>query len=67
MAIQIRGLEVRFRDASGADVPVLDIRDLTLEDGPESLKTWQVDQGQYATRPDEAWDGFFLTRFRKRS
>ncbi|MCB9620930.1 MAG: ATP-binding cassette domain-containing protein, partial [Sandaracinus sp.] len=33
MAIQIRGLEVRFRDASGADVPVLDIRDLTLEDG----------------------------------
>ncbi len=40
---------------------------LTLENGPESLNTWQVDQGQYATRPGEAWDGFFLTRFRKRS
>lgn len=40
---------------------------VTLDNGPESLKNWLVDQGQYATRPGEAWDGFFLTRFRKRS
>jgi 16S rRNA (cytosine967-C5)-methyltransferase len=38
------------------------------EDGPEYLKTWQVAQGQYQTNPtDEALDGFFLMRFRKRS
>lgn len=40
---------------------------LALEDGPESLNSWRVDKGQYETRPGGAWDGFFLTRFRKRS
>ncbi len=39
-----------------------------LEDGPESFDTWKIAQGQYQTNPaDAAWDGFFLTRFRKRS
>jgi len=33
MAIQIRGLEVRFRDTRGNDVPVLDVKQLDLEDG----------------------------------
>lgn len=33
MAIHIRGLEVRFRDTRGADVPVLDVKELNLEDG----------------------------------
>lgn len=41
--------------------------ELTLENGPESLNPWRVDQGQYTTQPGGAWDGFFLTRFRKRS
>jgi 16S rRNA (cytosine967-C5)-methyltransferase len=40
---------------------------VTLENGPESLDTWRMDTGQYATQPSGAWDGFFLTRFRKRS
>lgn len=40
---------------------------LTLEDGPEILEPWKLEQGQYATLPSGAWDGFFLTRFRKRS
>lgn len=33
MPIRIRGLEVRFRDTRGAEIPVLDVRDLTIEDG----------------------------------
>ncbi|HOH30172.1 MAG TPA: hypothetical protein PLC40_10890, partial [Candidatus Hydrogenedentes bacterium] len=38
------------------------------EDGPESFNSWKTAQGQYQTTPaDEAWDGFFLTRFRKQS
>ncbi len=38
------------------------------EDGPESFNTWKTAQGQYQTNPaDAAWDGFFLTRFRKQS
>ncbi len=37
------------------------------EDGPELFNTWKTAQGQYQTTPaDAAWDGFFLTRFRKR-
>jgi len=41
--------------------------ELTLENGPEILNPWRVEQGQYTTQPGGAWDGFFLTRFRKRS
>lgn len=38
------------------------------EDGPELFNTWKTAKGQYQTNPaDAAWDGFFLTRFRKRS
>lgn len=46
---------------------VLQDGDLVLENGPEMLHSWQVDSGQYTTHPGGAWDGFFLTRFRKRS
>ncbi len=39
-----------------------------LEDAPEQFNTWKTAQGQYQTNPlAAAWDGFFLTRFRKRS
>jgi len=38
------------------------------DDGAECLDSWKTAPGQYRTRPStEAWDGFFLTRFRKRS
>lgn len=38
------------------------------EDGPELFNTWKTAKGQYQTNPSNAaWDGFFLTRFRKRS
>lgn len=38
------------------------------EDAPEQFNSWKTAQGQYQTSPlDAAWDGFFLTRFRKRS
>ncbi|MCK5862358.1 MAG: 16S rRNA (cytosine(967)-C(5))-methyltransferase RsmB [Candidatus Hydrogenedentes bacterium] len=38
------------------------------EDAPEQFDSWKITQGQYQTSPlDAAWDGFFLTRFRKRS
>lgn len=38
------------------------------EDGPELFDTWKTAKGQYQTNPSNAaWDGFFLTRFRKRS
>ncbi len=38
------------------------------EDGPEHYNRWKTAQGQYQTDPRvAAWDGFFLTRFRKRS
>lgn len=38
------------------------------EDGPELFNTWKTAKGQYRTNPaDAAWDGFFLTRFRKQS
>jgi 16S rRNA (cytosine967-C5)-methyltransferase len=39
-----------------------------LEDGPEWLQPWKIAKGQYRMLPSaEAWDGFFLTRFRKAS
>lgn len=39
-----------------------------LEDAPEHYNSWKIAQGQYQTSPlDAAWDGFFLTRFRKQS
>ncbi|MFA7691348.1 MAG: 16S rRNA (cytosine(967)-C(5))-methyltransferase RsmB [Candidatus Hydrogenedentales bacterium] len=38
------------------------------EDGPELFNSWKTRTGQYQTNPlDAAWDGFFLTRFRKQS
>ena len=38
------------------------------EDAPEQFSSWKTAQGQYQTNPlNAAWDGFFLTRFRKRS
>ncbi len=38
------------------------------EDGLERFDSWKIAQGQYQTNPlDAAWDGFFLTRFRKQS
>ncbi|HDP35934.1 MAG TPA: 16S rRNA (cytosine(967)-C(5))-methyltransferase RsmB [Candidatus Hydrogenedentes bacterium] len=38
------------------------------EDAPEQFNSWKTAQGQYQTNPlGAAWDGFFLTRFRKRS
>ena len=38
------------------------------EDGLERFDSWKTAQGQYQTNPlDAAWDGFFLTRFRKQS
>ena len=37
-----------------------------LEDGPDWLAKWKINQGQYRTLPhEEGLDGFFLTRFRK--
>lgn len=37
-----------------------------LEDGPAWLQPWKIAKGQYRMLPSaEAWDGFFLTRFRK--
>ncbi len=40
---------------------------VTLEDGPGYFDKWQTDKGQYRILPsDGAWDGFFLTRLRKR-
>lgn len=39
-----------------------------FEDGPEWMLSWRLETGQYQTRPHaEDLDGFFLTRFRKRS
>lgn len=39
---------------------------LALEDGPEYLDSWKMAQGMYQSLPSSgAWDGFFLTRFRK--
>lgn len=39
-----------------------------FEDGPEWMQPWRVETGQYQTRPQDGdLDGFFLTRFRKRS
>lgn len=39
-----------------------------FEDAPEQYNSWKIAQGQYQTSPlNAAWDGFFLTRFRKQS
>ncbi len=39
-----------------------------LEDASEQFNSWKTTLGQYQTNPlAAAWDGFFLTRFRKRS
>jgi 16S rRNA (cytosine967-C5)-methyltransferase len=39
-----------------------------LENGQECLESWKTAQGMYQSLPsDGAWDGFFLTRFRKQS
>ena len=41
---------------------------VSLEDGPEWFQEWRIGTGQYQTLPHRAGlDGFFLTRFRKRS
>lgn len=41
---------------------------VTLENGPEYLNSWNMAQGMYQSLPSSgAWDGFFLTRFRKQS
>jgi len=41
---------------------------LELENGPELLNSWNIAPGQYQTLPTGGvLDGFFLTRFRKRS
>jgi len=54
-------------ETCGVVQALLDDGGIGLENGPETLNAWQIAQGQYATRPGEAWDGFFLTRFRKLS
>jgi 16S rRNA (cytosine967-C5)-methyltransferase len=48
--------------------PLLDEGAIALEDGQEYLNSWKTAQGMYQSLPSGgAWDGFFLTRFRKRS
>ncbi len=41
---------------------------VVLENGQECLDSWKTENGMYQSLPsDGAWDGFFLTRFRKQS
>lgn len=41
---------------------------VALEDGPDWMDPWKVNQGTYRTQPHRGGlDAFFLTRFRKRS
>lgn len=48
--------------------PLLDEGAITPEDGQEYLNSWKTALGMYQSLPSNgAWDGFFLTRFRKRS
>ena len=48
--------------------PLLDEGEVALEDGQEYLNTWKTAPGMYQSLPSNgAWDGFFLTRFRKLS
>ena len=48
--------------------PILEEGQVALEDGQEYLSTWKIAQGTYQSLPSNgAWDGFYLTRFRKLS
>lgn len=48
--------------------PLLDEGGVAPEDGQEYLNTWKTAPGMYQSLPSSgAWDGFFLTRFRKLS
>ncbi len=41
---------------------------VVLETGQECLESWKTAEGMYQSLPSNgAWDGFFLTRFRKQS
>lgn len=47
---------------------ILDGGGVTLENGQEYLSSWKVAPGMYQSLPSSgAWDGFFLTLFRKQS
>jgi 16S rRNA (cytosine967-C5)-methyltransferase len=47
---------------------VLAEENVVLENGQECLESWKNAEGMYQSLPsDGAWDGFFLTRFRKLS
>ncbi len=58
-----------FTPQETRDITAFAVSELRLEpeSGPESLEPWKIKTGQYQTSPlDEALDGFYLTRFRKR-
>jgi len=58
-----------FTPQETRDITAFAVSELRLEpeSGPESLEPWKIKTGQYQTTPlDEALDGFYLTRFRKR-
>jgi len=59
-----------FTPQETRDIAAYAVSELSLEPeaGPELLEPWKTGTGHYQIHPlDEALDGFFLTRFRKRS
>ncbi len=47
---------------------ILDDGGVVPEDGPEWFNQWKIETGRYRILPNTAqWDGYFLTRLRKRS